>query len=546
MTSEMVVDSTRAAALKTLVQIRAAEGRVSEETMAEYAASLNMCVGHLRRLVRQYELTGRVPNKPKGNPHKIELPNPFRAQVLYFLWKGNAAKTYEALGGLGELPDRMDLRTFQRRVNEWDPALRACAKFGYHAMVKQQFFNVEHIPYRGYAFGTDHTSLPIMVVQSRGSTSPVWPWLTTVIDLKSRVVLAYKLTAHVPKTEDSVDALVEAVDGWYTEDDVFVGGKPEFIRSDRGGDYISKALALNLINLDIARQFTEPYSSWQNGRVERINGTIDTDFAPSVPGFHPGGEAEYTRRVLKTPLAVKSLITFDALDRRIGDFFGDYNNRPHSRLNGSSPLEAWADDTQPVPRADEGTIVNAMTCRTTRRLQRYGIEVRGTIYSAPFLATLRRENVREVEVRYHEHDHAHIKVFVDGVFEGTATKTELQSEHARLGVLSVRASQRRLMERLTRAADYERVLNERERLREEGVPESQWPALPDLPDEDGDDGSAAAATGGDGPDGTGGPGNRASRQHGNALTRTHTQDLLARLKEGNPDIADDLNGGLAS
>lgn len=559
--ADMVVDSPRAAALKTLAQIREAEGRVPEQTMAEYAASLNMCVGHLRRLLRQYRATGRVPNKPHGNPHKIELPNPFRAQVLYFLWKGNAAKTYEALGELGELPARMDLRTFQRRVNEWDPALRACARFGYHAMVKHQFFNVEHIPYRGYAFGTDHTLLPIMVLNSRGSTTPVWPWLTTVIDLKSRVVLAYKLTTHTPKTEDSLDALVEAVHGWYTEDDVFVGGRPEFIRSDRGGDYIAHALALNLINLDIARQFTEPYSSWQNGRVERINGTLDTEFAPGVPGFHPGGEAEYTRRALKTPLKVESLITVEALDRRIGDFFGDYNNRPHSRLNGLTPLQAWAEDTQPVVRADEGTIVNAMTRRSTRRLQRYGIEVRGTIYSGPFLARLRRENIREVEVRYHDHDPNHIKVLVDGVYEGTATKSEVQSEHERLGVLSVRAAQRRLMERLTRAADYERVLNERERLREEGVAESEWPALPDLPDEDdGDDGSSdfggveVSPTGGPGgPGNTGGTGaapDRPIRQHGNTLSRTATQDLLAHLAtkglddNDNPD--NDYDEGLAS
>lgn len=506
--------------------------------MAEYADRLGVCVGHLRRLVRAYRATGRVANKPQGSPRKIELPNVHRAQVLYFLWRGSAAKTFEALQELGELPKQMDLRTFQRRVGEWDPALRACAKFGYHAMVKEQFFNVEHIPYRAYAFGTDHTKLPIAVLPSRGSTKPVFPWLTTVVDLKTRVVLSYKLTLHTPKTEDSLDALVEAINGFYTEGGVFVGGKPEFIRSDRGGDYISTALALNLLNLDIGRQFTEPYSSWQNGRVERINGTLDTDFAPTIPGFHPGGEDAYTRRVLKTPLPIKSLLIQETLDRRVGDFFGDYNNRVHSSLNGLTPLEAWAEDFYPIAQADEGTVVNAMTARCTRKLQRYGIEARGTIYSSPLLSRLRKQNVDIVELRYHEHDTDHVKVFVDGVFEGTATKTELQSKEARLGVLSIRSAQRRLAERLTRAADYERVLNERERLREENVDESEWPALPDLPDMDEDDSAdesqpQATAT-------------KSAPQKTKALTRSATQDLLATLAAKDLNNPDTTENGIAS
>ena len=46
--------------------------------------------------------------------------------------------------------------------------------------------------------------------------------------------------------------------------------------------------------------------------AERLNRTIDQDFAPTVPGFFPGGETEYTRRALKTPLPTRSNITFAA------------------------------------------------------------------------------------------------------------------------------------------------------------------------------------------------------------------------------------------
>ena len=505
------VDSARSAALVHLRAVKASNGgRIPGPEMDEVAEHLGVGVPHLRRMLRRFEANGSVPHRPPGSPHKVALPDEWRAQVLYFVHRGCARATFDALKKAGDLPASMCLRTFQRRVNEWDPALRACAKGGYRAMVKHQFFNVEHIPHRGYAFGTDHTALAIQVVPERGS-KPRWPWLTTLIDLKTRAVLAYLLTLHTPNTEDSLNTLIEGIHGWYTEDGMFVGGKPEFIRSDRGGDYVSKALSLNLLNLDVERQFTEPYSSWQNGRVEALNGTIDRDFAPSVPGFYPGGEAEYTRRVFKTPLDVRSLLTLETLDRRIGDFFGEYNNRPHSSLNGMTPLEAWAADNHPITTADRGTLLHAMSQRDTRRLNKYGIEIRGTTYSHPTLATLRERGVGHVEVRYHEHEKHRIEVFVEGVHECTATKTSVQPEHQRLGVLSVRAKQRRQAEALMRAADYERVLVERERLREEGVDEAEWPELPDQPVDpnsaanDGTTESASvypsdAALGGDQPD----------------------------------------------
>ena len=68
-----------------------------------------------------------------------------------------------------------------------------------------------------------------------------------------------------------------------------------------------------------------------------------------------------------------------------------------------------------------------------RTLNSYGIEVRNAIYSHPTLATLRKANVNEVEVRYHEHDRARIEVIVNGEWQCTATKSYLQPEHHKLG-----------------------------------------------------------------------------------------------------------------
>ncbi len=477
-----VPPAVRDAVVAHVVEVKANTGCIDADTRLDACARLGVTPRHLRRLVRDYEALGATRRRSVRH-QRIDLPDEWEAQVAYFLAAGNAVGAYRWLREQEALPEVIDLRTFQRRVTEWDPALRACAKGGYRAMVKHQFFNREHIPYRGYAYGTDHTSLPIQVLPERG-TAPVWPWLSTVICLKTRVLLAYRLTAHVPNTDDNMHVLTEAIWGKETTGGVRIGGKPEFLRSDRGGDYISHALSLNLLNLGVQQQFTEPYSSWQNGRVEALNGTIDQDFAPSMPGYHPGGEAEYTRRVLRTPIPVSSLLRIDVLDRRLGEFFDRYNSRPHSSLNGQSPLEAWAADERVVPQADRPTIVTAMPSRGQRVLQHYGVEIRGEMYSHPTLARLREANVRSVEVRFHDHDLDHIEVLVDGEHQCTAVRTEAQSEKHRMGVLSTRKKQRRHTEALIREADRQRVMSERDRLRDEGVDESEWPSLPVVPDPD--------------------------------------------------------------
>ena len=480
--------------LTHLTQVREELGYLPGEVKRETAALLDVHEEHLSRLLRQFRATGEVATRP-GSTKKQILPDVFAAQVAYFKAHGCARQAWLDLRASGRIPSTMGYKTFERRVKEWDSAIRTCAKGGYRAMVKAQFFNIEHIPFKGYAYGSDHTLLPIQVIPRRG-TKPIWPWLTTVIDFRTRVALAYKLTDYCPKAEDSIDAIVEAIHGWDTPDGLHVGGKPNFLRTDRGGDYISHLLSNNLINLDVERQFTQPYSSWQNGRTEALNGTIDEDFAPTMPGFHPGGEAEYTRRVLKTPIDAASLVTIDTLDRRLGDWFAEYNTtRVHSALNGLTPLEAWAADPHEVEQAEKASIVNAMTTRSTAKLQHYGIDARSTRYNNATLAVLRARGVVDVELRYHEHRRDFVEVFVDGVHECTARRDGVQSEHDRLAVIAVREGQDRLAKLLSRHADYERVVAERERLLEEGYSGAELPALPPLPKQEPTDDGVSEALG---------------------------------------------------
>jgi transposase InsO family protein len=192
-----------------LREVRLHQGRIAEALLNDCAARLSMTPRHLRRVVAA--LADQNRHVPATSRARKDLVNEHLTKVAYFKHAGNATKAFAELKAR-DLSGEMNLRTFQRRVGEFDAWLKACAKGGYREMVKHQLFNVEHIPYRTYAYGMDHTKLPIMVVPERGST-PVFPWLTTVIDLRTRVVLAWVLTAHDPGIEQSASALAEAILG---------------------------------------------------------------------------------------------------------------------------------------------------------------------------------------------------------------------------------------------------------------------------------------------------------------------------------------------
>ena len=133
--------------------------------------------------------------------------------------------------------------------------------------------------------------------------------LLGIIDHGSRALLHLQVLPN--KTSHTVLA--------YLKDIVRTHGKPKAIRTDNEAIFTSKAFRQGLKLLGIRHQRTEPGCPWQNGRIERLFGTLKQKLDQwQVPGMAQ-------------------------LNRDLTIFRYWYNHiRPHQNLNGLTPAEAWS------------------------------------------------------------------------------------------------------------------------------------------------------------------------------------------------------------
>ena len=114
-------------------------------------------------------------------------------------------------------------------------------------------------------------------------------------------------------------------------------GCPRFLRTDNEAVFTSQSLRLALWYVGIRLQLSDPGCPWQNGRVERLIGTI------------------------KRLLLQHHIKDAGSLDRALAHTRRPYNHlRPHQHRQGRTPAEVWA-----------GVNVFAATSRSRRWLRRW-------------------------------------------------------------------------------------------------------------------------------------------------------------------------------
>lgn len=129
-----------------------------------------------------------------------------------------------------------------------------------------------------------------------------------IIDHGSRALL--HLQALQDKSSQMLIACITEI--------IRIHGKPKVIRTDNESIFTSKTFRIELKKLGIRHQSTTPGCPWQNGRIERLFGT------------------------LKQVLDCWIVSGIAQLNRDLDTFRYWYNHiRPHQNLDGRTPVEAW-------------------------------------------------------------------------------------------------------------------------------------------------------------------------------------------------------------
>lgn len=384
--------------ISRLLQIQEDRGRIPNDEVVVSAARLGVTPRRIRALVAE-RLNQRKPSaQPKQTSPFDGIPDEVLVTSLY-VSRGDQSAARRYLQARGhEVPSE---RHFRRIVKQRVPqGLLEGARGGVKALARVQQYAARVIPNKGDSYAIDHMRLPIQVLPKVGK-DPVFPWMTTVLDEKTRVVLSCHLSFDGPCTESSVGAIVEAVLGSAVQvgnDTVWIGGTPEAIHSDRGADLISEALTLGVTELAISRTLTAAYSSFQNGRVERFHRTANTEFFAGLPGYYPKGQKGYDERVGQAHWPLGQLLSLDQAQHLLDCFVHQYNTeRIHSSL-GCTPIESWVNDSTELRVPEAVEVVFALTMRKQVTLQHYGIDFEGRQYKSLNLTSLATGSKLEIRI----------------------------------------------------------------------------------------------------------------------------------------------------
>lgn len=340
-------------------------------------------------------------------------------QVI-FTYCGDIAKAKRELDKTDVEIAAMSEATFRRRWDRVDPAVRAMAEGGATALLNKQIRILYSAKERNEVWHIDHQEIPIWVLPRGHSATPVKPWMTTIIDDSTRRIMATLLTVVRPTAEMVTVALADAMRIKHIPGTAHrVGGVPQTLHSDNGGEFKAVQYTEALARLGVSRKVSQPYLKHQNGKVERVQRTFQDELIKSLPGY---SQAPQTLKRKDLFGRDTQLLSEDALAVYIDEWVDSYNaERPHGSLGGKTPDEVWCAQETPLRTLDPEALRLAMLLadRPAYKVHAAGVSFRGQYFTAPDLATNGMVG-REVQVRYMPTDESFIEVFYDGEWMCTA------------------------------------------------------------------------------------------------------------------------------
>jgi putative transposase len=470
----------RAAAVERLLALRAA-GSLTPDHVRLAAEGLGVDPKTVRRWI--HPVTGAAEPARRGVPGYV-LSEADREAFAYF--RGNIAAVYRARSAVVSgaavaagvaVPDFLvtgwagarvvTVSTLQRAfAAQLTPAERAMWREGENARRAAEVYLTRPRAPRNQVWELDHKQLPVLVLPPRGPA--VCPWLTTVVDDGTRVLLGWALmiTPHAGTVLTAVRMALT-----YDEARGPFGAVPALVRIDRGADFAAEAVRDALSALCVRSHRLPGYTPHRKGKVERIHLTVEQTLLCGLPGYTNGprdaagklhgplsdavrdrvaaGE-DAARAAVEAGTAVGPM-RIERFAQQFAGWVGWYNTeRPHAGLDGATPLQAWQADPTALQRISPGRLRHLLMAGVERTVGKDGVRFNGLSYIAPELQGRRGQSVH---VRYMPHDDRSVEIYLDGAHLGTAyPQGHLDPEQVKAFRDHARAESRRLAAARRRAA----------------------------------------------------------------------------------------------
>lgn len=265
----------------------------------------------------------------------------------------------------------------------------------------------------------DHTRLDLMVVDPQTRLPLGRPWLTTMLDTYSKIVLGIYLGFHSPSYLSVMRCLRHAIGPKEylakrypaIEHDWPALGVPELLVVDNGKEFYSRHFEDACLQLGIEIDYAPPRCGAYKGAIERWFGTQNTRLLHELPGttfsdIFDRGDYDPVKH---------ALISLDALVELVHIWIVDVYHQTAHRGIRDLPHRRWTEAVATSPprlprRIEELDVLTG--CLAQRRIGRGGIELFTLHYNSPELALLRRllANGEKVRLKYDPSDISRIHV----------------------------------------------------------------------------------------------------------------------------------------
>ncbi|WP_231123962.1 Mu transposase C-terminal domain-containing protein [Nocardioides sambongensis] len=332
-----------------------------------------------------------------------------------FLCAGNMAAALRLLAK--DCPDLQlpSIRTFRRVVHRvMGSGQLAYAREGTQGYRNAQVYLSNSYPHRLSDLLMDHSELPLYVVPN-GHTQAVKPWLTVVLDGRTRFLLSWVVTFGRPTAEEVRVALMQAITLRTAPDGTtVVGGLPVRVVWDRGLEFLSDLMNESCNRLGINPVALPAYAPHLKGRVERFFRTLKPALA-ELPGYTDGPHDLRGNSALATHATSE-----DELLVWLADWADTYAINHVISTTQQTPLQMWQSDPYPTTEVPpEQLWQDFLTAKHACKVSKNGIRFDTIDWVIPD-RDMNAFAGRKVEIRHLPHDRSYIEVFLDGEHLGTA------------------------------------------------------------------------------------------------------------------------------